>query len=209
MQLGAKRVTPEAIERWKVERGYDKPLLFNAAGAGADQPDRHDLLREIPAHVRLRLRPGRRRARHRHRDPHAHGAVPGHRRADLHPWAVRHGFVCPAAGVLPGLLPGFPGGGAVRGDDVDLGPVLHHRRPVAGVEDLASGAHLGLRRGAGCVTLPGAAGGDRGDRGPSVAVPAGTARSFWRRPARTTCVRRGPRACPSCRRCSGMCSRTG
>ncbi|HRH72848.1 MAG TPA: ABC transporter permease, partial [Zoogloea sp.] len=27
MQLGAKRVTPEAIERWKVERGYDKPLL--------------------------------------------------------------------------------------------------------------------------------------------------------------------------------------
>ena len=35
MQLGAKRVTPEAIERWKVERGYDKPLLFNAAGAGA------------------------------------------------------------------------------------------------------------------------------------------------------------------------------
>ncbi|WP_374495729.1 ABC transporter permease [Zoogloea sp.] len=34
MQLGAKRVTPEAIERWKVERGYDKPLLFNAAAPG-------------------------------------------------------------------------------------------------------------------------------------------------------------------------------
>ena len=31
MQLGAKRVTPEAIERWKVERGYDKPLLFDGA----------------------------------------------------------------------------------------------------------------------------------------------------------------------------------
>ncbi|MFZ0105742.1 MAG: ABC transporter permease, partial [Thiobacillus sp.] len=27
-------VTPEAIERWKVEHGYDKPLLFNAAAAG-------------------------------------------------------------------------------------------------------------------------------------------------------------------------------
>ena len=27
MQLGAKRVTPEAIEKWKAERGYDKPLL--------------------------------------------------------------------------------------------------------------------------------------------------------------------------------------
>jgi peptide/nickel transport system permease protein len=34
LQLGAKRVTPEAIERWKVEHGYDKPLLFNAAAAG-------------------------------------------------------------------------------------------------------------------------------------------------------------------------------
>ncbi|TAK86493.1 MAG: ABC transporter permease [Betaproteobacteria bacterium] len=31
MQLGAKRVTSEAIEKWKAERGYDKPLLFNAA----------------------------------------------------------------------------------------------------------------------------------------------------------------------------------
>jgi len=29
MQLGAKRVTTEAIEKWKAERGYDKPLLFN------------------------------------------------------------------------------------------------------------------------------------------------------------------------------------
>ncbi|SNX59442.1 peptide/nickel transport system permease protein [Nitrosomonas ureae] len=30
MQLGIKYVTPEAIEKWKVERGYDKPLLFNS-----------------------------------------------------------------------------------------------------------------------------------------------------------------------------------
>ncbi|HRD90419.1 MAG: ABC transporter permease [Candidatus Accumulibacter sp.] len=36
MQLGVKRVTPEAIDRWKAERGYDKPLFFNAeAGGGA------------------------------------------------------------------------------------------------------------------------------------------------------------------------------
>ncbi|MBS0368966.1 MAG: ABC transporter permease [Proteobacteria bacterium] len=34
MQLGGKRVTPEAIERWKVERGYDKPLLFNVEAHG-------------------------------------------------------------------------------------------------------------------------------------------------------------------------------
>ena len=35
MQLGTKRVTPEAIEKWKAERGYDKPLLWNGAAAGA------------------------------------------------------------------------------------------------------------------------------------------------------------------------------
>ena len=29
MQLGQKRVTPEAIQKWKAERGYDKPLLYN------------------------------------------------------------------------------------------------------------------------------------------------------------------------------------
>jgi len=31
MQLGAKRVTPEAIEKWKAERGYDLPLLWNSS----------------------------------------------------------------------------------------------------------------------------------------------------------------------------------
>jgi len=35
MQLGVKRVTPEAIEKWKVERGYDKPLLWNGQAEGA------------------------------------------------------------------------------------------------------------------------------------------------------------------------------
>ena len=37
MQLGVKRVTPEAIEKWKQERGYDKPLLWNAKAAGLEQ----------------------------------------------------------------------------------------------------------------------------------------------------------------------------
>jgi len=36
MQLGVKRVTPEAIARWKAERGYDKPLFINAAAGGSD-----------------------------------------------------------------------------------------------------------------------------------------------------------------------------
>jgi len=34
MQLGVKRVTPEAIEKWKAQRGYDRPLLWNAAAPG-------------------------------------------------------------------------------------------------------------------------------------------------------------------------------
>ena len=34
MQLGIKRVTPEAIEKWKQQRGYDKPLLINSAASG-------------------------------------------------------------------------------------------------------------------------------------------------------------------------------
>jgi peptide/nickel transport system permease protein len=34
MQLGVKRVTPEAIQKWKAEHGYDKPLLWNAAAPG-------------------------------------------------------------------------------------------------------------------------------------------------------------------------------
>jgi peptide/nickel transport system permease protein len=34
MQIGVKRATPEAIERWKVERGYDKPMFFNDAARG-------------------------------------------------------------------------------------------------------------------------------------------------------------------------------
>ena len=37
MQLGAKRVTPEAIERWKAERGYDKPLIWNASAGGVER----------------------------------------------------------------------------------------------------------------------------------------------------------------------------
>ena len=34
MQLGTKRVTQEAINKWKAERGYDKPLVFNGKAQG-------------------------------------------------------------------------------------------------------------------------------------------------------------------------------
>ncbi|MBI3937581.1 MAG: ABC transporter permease [Betaproteobacteria bacterium] len=37
MHLGLKRVTPEAIAKWKAERGYDKPLFFNTKLSGGGQ----------------------------------------------------------------------------------------------------------------------------------------------------------------------------
>ena len=30
LKAGAKRVTPDAIQKWKEEKGYDKPLLWNS-----------------------------------------------------------------------------------------------------------------------------------------------------------------------------------
>ena len=37
MHLGVKRVTPEAVQNWKQERGYNRPLLYNAEAGGADK----------------------------------------------------------------------------------------------------------------------------------------------------------------------------
>ncbi len=37
LNIGGKRVTQEQIEKWKVERGYDKPLYWNEAEAGAQK----------------------------------------------------------------------------------------------------------------------------------------------------------------------------
>jgi peptide/nickel transport system permease protein len=37
MHLGVKRVTPDAIQRWKIEHGYNKPLLINPQAKGSLQ----------------------------------------------------------------------------------------------------------------------------------------------------------------------------
>ena len=37
MQLGAKRVTPAAIAKWKADRGYDRPLVWNSERQGSEQ----------------------------------------------------------------------------------------------------------------------------------------------------------------------------
>ena len=37
LNIGGKRVTPEQIEKWKAERGYNKPLLIDSSQQGVDQ----------------------------------------------------------------------------------------------------------------------------------------------------------------------------
>jgi peptide/nickel transport system permease protein len=37
MNIGGKRVSQDAIEKWKVERGYDKPLFWNSAAPGTQK----------------------------------------------------------------------------------------------------------------------------------------------------------------------------
>lgn len=37
LHLGSKHVTAQAVENWKAERGYDKPLLWNGAAQGSAQ----------------------------------------------------------------------------------------------------------------------------------------------------------------------------
>ena len=37
MNIGGKRVTQDAIDKWKVERGYDKPLLWNDQQTGTEK----------------------------------------------------------------------------------------------------------------------------------------------------------------------------
>src|ERR1041384_2019259 len=37
LNIGGKRVTQEQIDKWKVERGYDRPLYWNAKQSGVGQ----------------------------------------------------------------------------------------------------------------------------------------------------------------------------
>ncbi|MGH6609743.1 MAG: ABC transporter permease, partial [Burkholderiaceae bacterium] len=37
LNIGGKRVSADAIEKWKAERGYDKPLWFNRDAEGLDK----------------------------------------------------------------------------------------------------------------------------------------------------------------------------
>jgi len=61
IQLGAKRVTPDAIAKWKSERGYDKPLLYNVFEKSvrlfAFDFGRADDGRDIGREIRMRMGP--------------------------------------------------------------------------------------------------------------------------------------------------------
>src|SRR6185295_12709595 len=37
LNIGGKRVTQEQIDKWKAERGYDRPLYWNGAEQGVDK----------------------------------------------------------------------------------------------------------------------------------------------------------------------------
>ncbi len=37
LSIGGQRVSQEAVEKWKVERGYDKPLFFNMQASGSEK----------------------------------------------------------------------------------------------------------------------------------------------------------------------------
>jgi len=73
-QLGAKQVTPQMIAAWKVEKGYDKPLFFNAKASGMEKVSHtlfmqeslklftfnfgfSDANRDIGADIRVRMGP--------------------------------------------------------------------------------------------------------------------------------------------------------
>ena len=153
MQLGVKRVTPEAIEKWKVERGYDKPLLCQCGRLPGWRRVTDTIF--FQKSVRMfafdfgRADDGRDIARE---IGTPHGADAGDRVADLRRSA------CSSTVTFALLLAFFRatasrflGRRAVRGDDVDFRPVLHHRRPVPGQQGVAPGADLRLRRRAGRV----------------------------------------------------------
>jgi peptide/nickel transport system permease protein len=41
LNIGGKRITQEQIDKWKAERGYDRPLYFNAEAQGTEQDHPH------------------------------------------------------------------------------------------------------------------------------------------------------------------------
>jgi hypothetical protein len=75
MQLGQKRVTPEAIQKWKADRGYDKPMMFDSAAPGWTRLTTR-CSSTNPRACSPSISAARGRAQHRPRDQDAHVAEP-------------------------------------------------------------------------------------------------------------------------------------
>ena len=55
LNIGGKRVTQEQIDKWKSERGYDRPLYWNAQADPQHGHDRGRAEHERPPHRRVPL----------------------------------------------------------------------------------------------------------------------------------------------------------
>ena len=133
LNIGGKRVTQELIDKWKSERGYDKPLYLNAAEAG----QRASSPRRSSGTARCRC------SRSSSAAPTARAPATSATRCVRRMWVslqlalplfilqvIASIVVRAAAGDVPPHAARLLGRGAVRADAVDLEPVLHHRRPV-------------------------------------------------------------------------------
>ena len=105
LNIGGKRVTQAQIDKWKAERGYDKPLYWNAAESGTAKATDDGPLAALDLALRARLRPlgFRAQRRHRPRDQDAHVGQRAAGGAGLHPAGDREHLVRAAADLLPPL----------------------------------------------------------------------------------------------------------
>ncbi len=137
LSIGGQRVSQQAIEKWKIERGYDKPLFFNRRPpARTNGP--------IPFSLTVRCRccasisafptAGRDIG---HEIGHAHGAQPGAGHAHLLPGPVRLRGVRAAAGVLSAAPRWISGAWCCACPAVDLRLVLHHCRAMVFCQGMA------------------------------------------------------------------------
>jgi hypothetical protein len=139
----------EAIEKWKAERGYDKPLYFNDKAQQGTEQLTETIFWERSVSL-FALEFGRADseapATSATRWP-AHGVS----LQMALPLFVLQVIASTAFALLLVMFRNtrldFWGVVSLRGDAVDLQPVLHHRRPVPVLAGAQAGAHLGLCRG--------------------------------------------------------------
>ncbi len=144
LNIGGKRVSTDAIEKWKAERGYDKPLWFNRDAEGVEKITKtifydrslrlftldfgtSDSGREIQHEIGTRLLVSLTLA-----GPMLLLTVHS-----------RH-YVFAAARVFSRELSRLLGHRTVRRDDVDLESVLHHHGAVVLRQDAEAGAAVGF-----------------------------------------------------------------